>query len=61
MVMAHASLSGSWSQVEWESVIEQERRKEQMGTEPSGRVGPEYVSYTTVTATGRSGGPPPGG
>ena len=29
-----------------------------MGTVPSCRVGPQYLSKPTMTATGRSGGPP---
>ena len=35
------------------------RRSGAMGTVPSGRVGPKYVSNCTVTATGRSGGAAP--
>ena len=56
ILTAQASLRGSCSRVHWAPEVDHERRMGVMGTVPSGRVGPEYVTKCTITATGRSGG-----
>ena len=58
MVTAQASFKGICNREQFEAPVTQVRRTGVIGTVRFGKVGPVYLSNLTITASGKSGGPP---